>query len=359
MAKHRFLWCATTLRSMQNRAEVTEYFKWQAEWCRRLGSPLYGSLLDHVVGDMATVWPVLEGQDGSPKSSALALRFMGAVHRLVLEDRAPDLALFYPSAGGDARRPGAWEAFRTTVTKHADELVESTRRPVQTNEVGRAGALVGGFLEVARVTDKPLRVLELGASAGLNLRWDHFLYEARGATWGDPHSPVRLCDFNTDVVPPFDTRAEVIERSGCDASPLDPTTPDGRLTLTAYVWPDQVHRLRLLRGALDIAKGVPARVDRAHAAEWLGPELDHNHDGAATVVFHSIFWQYLTEDARSDIEDALTDSGRKATSRTPLAWLRMEPEGDETTVRLRMWPDGDDRVIAEAGYHGGHVRWLG
>ena len=29
-----------------------------------------------------------------------ALQLMGAVHRLVLEGRAPELARFYPSAGG-------------------------------------------------------------------------------------------------------------------------------------------------------------------------------------------------------------------------------------------------------------------
>ena len=46
--------------------------------------------------------------------------------------------------------------------------------------------IVGGFLAVAAHTGLPLRTFEVGASAGLNLRWDRFFYEARGATWGPP-----------------------------------------------------------------------------------------------------------------------------------------------------------------------------
>src|SRR5947208_1364179 len=82
----------------------------------------------------------------------------------------------------------------------------------------------------------------VGASAGLNLRWDRFRYEARGLTWGPADSPVRLCSYNSDVPLPFDVDARVVDRAGCDAAPVDPTTEDGRLTLLSYVWPDQPHR---------------------------------------------------------------------------------------------------------------------
>src|SRR5438034_5449361 len=111
------------------------------------------------------------------RASALALRFMGAVHRLVLEGRAPALARHYPSAGGEAGLEGAWAAFRDTLEQHRDTLRALVTSPVQTNEVGRSAALLGGFLLVARETGLPLRLLELGASAGLNLRWDHYRSE--------------------------------------------------------------------------------------------------------------------------------------------------------------------------------------
>src|SRR5262249_46295389 len=146
-------------------------------------------------------------------------------------------------------------------------------RPVQTNEVGRSAALLGGFLAVARETRRPLALLELGASGGLNLRWDRFRYDADGTCWGDPKSPVRIACTFRGRLPPRDVAARVVTRRGCDAAPLDPTTDDGARTLDSYVWADQTERHALLRAAIDLARRVPAPVDAADAAAWIGPRL--------------------------------------------------------------------------------------
>src|SRR5216684_432374 len=103
---------------------------------------------------------------------------MGAVHWLVLEGKVPELALYYPSAGGSRPLEEAWPAFRATVEQNAAALRQLVLHPVQTNEVARSCGLLGGFLMVARETGLPLRLLELGTSAGLNLRWDRYWYQA-------------------------------------------------------------------------------------------------------------------------------------------------------------------------------------
>jgi hypothetical protein len=283
---------------------------------------------------------------------------MGAVHRVVLEGRAAALAGFYPSVGGtDGGDP--WPAFARTVEEHRDELIGSLTRPVQTNEVGRATALVCGFLVAARDTGLPLRILETGASAGLNLRWDHFLYEARGAKWGPENSTVRLCDYNSEVPLPFDVDASVVERAGCDINPLDVTTDEGRLTLLAYVWPDQVHRIRLLKGAIDIARRVPVTIERSSAPTWLQARLRELPEGVTTVVYHSIFFQYMSDDDRAAFLETIEEAGRRATETAPLAWLRFEPGEDQAETRLKMWPGGVDRSIATSSFHGAGVRFLG
>lgn len=343
------------------RARLARQFRKQAEWCSVLGSPLYEDLLTKVAGDIeggGAIADVAAHLAGSPTSSAPALRFMGAVHRLVLEGKADALARFYPSAGG-SERGDAWPAFVTTVEEHGDALIGSLTRPVQTNEVGRAAALVCGFLVAARDTGLPLRILETGASAGLNLRWDHFLYEARGAKWGPDDSPVRLCDFNSESPLPFDVAATVIERAGCDINPLDVTTEEGRLTLLAYVWPDQVHRIRLLKGAIEIARRVPATVEESSAPAWLEARLQELPQGTATVVYHSIFFQYMSEDEREAFVSTIEDAGQRATETAPLAWLRFEPGEDQAETRLKMWPGGTDRSIATSSFHGAGVRFLG
>lgn len=334
----------------------------QARSCASLGSPLYELILERAAEDVEAggrVWRVLEGREEDPLGSARALRFVGAVHRLVLSGVAPALEPFYPSVGGDGRRPGIWDAFLAVVEDNADRLRELVLRPVQTNEVGRAGALVGGFLEVARVTGRPLRTLELGTSAGLNLRWDHFLYEARGKTWGDPTSPVRLCDYNSELPLPFDVEVEVVERAGCDEHPLDPATGDGYLTLASYVWPDQVHRHRLLKAAVEVAKRVPARVDATRAGDWLERELEGQPGGSATIVFHSIVMQYLDPDERERVDSLFEEYGAAATNDSPLARLHMEPAGEIANVSLEIWPPGGERLVATTGYHGAGIRWLG
>lgn len=345
------------------REHLIEQLEFQARSCRAIGSPLYERLIGAAAGNAAAggpVWSILEPYAGDPGGSALVLRFMAAVHRLVLRGRAPDLAAFYPSAGGRARE-GAEDVFLATVAEHADAIRTDTAQPLQTNEPGRAGALVGGFLTVAARFGLPLNVLEVGASAGLNLRWDRFLYEARGRTWGDPGSPVRLCDFNSETVPPFDVDASVNARRGCDPRPIDATTDEGATLLLSFVWPDQPGRIRLLRGAIEVARRLPATVDPEPASSWL-PQHARPQPGTATVVFHSIVRQYLDEEEAAGVDAALEAAAGAATSEAPFAHLRMEPDEEERAVveiRLTTWPGGDDELLAHTGYHGTAVRWLG
>jgi len=342
-----------------SRLDVPAYLRLQGEYCGRLGSPFYEVLLGRAADDAAaggTIAAVLDGYRHEPIASAMALRLMGAVHRLVLEGRAPTLAAHYPSAGGDGDAVGAWPVFHAFVADHVPLLRGLLERGVQTNEVGRAAALVCGFLEVARATALPLRCLEIGASAGLNLRWDHFRYETAETTWGDAASPVVLRGHYRAGTPPFDVRASVAERAGCDPNPLDPTTDEGRMTLMSYVWPDQTERLVLLRAACDVARRVPAVVDRASAPDWLAQRLAAPAAGVATVVYHSIVLQYLDQPSRDRVRAAIDDAGARATTRAPFAWLRMEPGDEQAEVRLTCWPGGAERLVATTGFHGGGVR---
>jgi hypothetical protein len=217
------------------RAEVAERFRWQAGWCGKLGSPLYRDLLGHAAADIergGPVWEVLAGDTGARDGvlpGAQALRLMGAVHRMVLDGRAPDLAAFYPSAGGVVAA-GVRRSFSNLLEHRSAELAALVGHPVQTNEPGRSAALLCGFLEVAEQTKLPLRLLEVGASAGLNLRWDRYFYAASRATWGAADSPVRFDPAFLEGAPPLHVRPEVVERRGCDADPLDATDRAAQLT---------------------------------------------------------------------------------------------------------------------------------
>jgi hypothetical protein len=335
-----------------------------------MGSALYGALLDRAARDIESAgacWDVLavEASSGDVRSKALPLRLMAGVHRLVLEGRAPGLAAFFPSVGGSVDEDAAGDAFLQLVASQGTELRELVARRCQTNEVGRSAALVGGFLTVAKETGLPLRCLEIGASGGLNLRWDRYRYEADGAAWGDLASPVRFAGmFEGDL--PFDAKAVVGQRAGCDLHPVDPTTDEGRLVLMSHVWADQMERFRLLAGAIEVARELPARVDEADAAAWLEGGLAEPRTGMATVVFHSIVMDQVDEETRGRVVAAIRTAGARATEVTPVAWLRFEHDFSfgllrlvDPKVWLTTWPGGEHRLLARAGAHGRPVRWLG
>lgn len=324
--------------------------------CSALGSPGYAALLGHAANDVESGGVCLElllDRAGDQEGSALALRFMSAVHRLVLEGVAPTLARHYPSVGGTYALEDAWPAFREAVADHREVLRELVRQPIQTNEVGRSAALLPGFMAIAREYGLPLRILEIGASAGLNLRFDRYRYEARGGGWGPVNSPVHLDGFEGE--PPF-VSLGVASRRGCDLAPLDPCDRETRRRLRSTVWADQLERLRLLDAALLLARSFPVRIDRAPARDWLEQQLGRGTPGEATVVFHSIVWQYLTEPERGGLRSILAAAGRRATRNAPLAWLRMEPAGEFARVTLTTWPGRHERTVARSGYHGRPVR---
>ncbi|MGH2539729.1 MAG: DUF2332 domain-containing protein [Actinomycetota bacterium] len=347
--------------SSSARLRVSRQLAWQAEQCRDLGSPLYARLLSRAAADAEAggiVWQVLRRRQRDPFSSALGLRFMGAVHRIVLDGRGDRLAVHYPSVGGDPRTKRLWTDFSATLAEHEGELRDAIGDPVQTNEVARAAALVGGFLRIAQQRKHPLRLLELGASAGLNLRWDHFRYVAgRRRAWGPPRSPVRLeAAFRGEV--PLRGVCEITERGGCDTTPIDPATREGELRLKSFVWADQVERSERLAAAIAIARRVPVTVDLADAADWLEAQLDRLRRDVTTVVFHTIVWQYLGRRSQERVTTAIEAAGRRARSDRPLAWLRLEPGGDMAKLTLTMWPGGDECLLARSGYHGDPVIWL-
>ncbi len=348
--------------SDEKRAKLAGRLRGQAAYCADGPSPFYAELLGHMAADAehgGPTWELLGRTVDDPPGHVTQLRLLGAVHRLVLSGALPDLAAHYPSVGGDGDGSAAWPHLRAVLVSRHDELAPWIDRTPQTNEVGRSAALIGGFLTVAAETGLPLRLLEVGSSAGLNLRPDHFWYQAGSAGFGDPDSPVRFIDV-WDGSPPFDTPLTVSSRAGCDHDPIDPTSETGRLELLGYVWPDQAERFTRLRGALDVAARVPAAVERADARAWVAAQLAQPHPGVATVVFHSIVLQYFRPDDIADLRATLAAAGRRATRAAPLAWLRLEPTSIRDAVaelRLTVWPSGEERLLGHAGFHGTPVVW--
>lgn len=317
--------------------------------------PLYQPLLRALADDVEAgghSWRPLGPVVHLPGDDAVPLRLLGAAHRVALAGEAPDYAAHLPTCGGDGNAALAWPALRDLCASGA--LDEGTLQPVQTNEPARAAALLPGFAEVAGRTGLPLRLLEVGASAGLLLRFDAYRYAVGPAAWGPAGSPVAIVVEGDAPLGPV----EVASRRGCDVHPLDPVAD--RLLLLSFVWPSQVERFRRLEAALALATSLPVVIDSAGAAGWLESQLSAPATGAATVVYHSIVWQYLSPEERAAATAAIVAAGERAAPDAPPAWLRLEPHPRPAVgaeLRLTTWPGGEDQVLALCGYHGGPVRW--
>ncbi|MGH3444011.1 MAG: DUF2332 domain-containing protein [Nocardioidaceae bacterium] len=345
--------------------ELVEAFRGQARACAALGSPMYAVLVDRVADDYVVGGvsrTVLTGHEDDPGPSALALRLMGSVHRLVLSRRAGELATYYPSVGGSWEPEGGWAAFAVLLAELPDAVREWLDRPPQTNEVGRAAALMGGLLRIGEEHALPVRLFEIGSSGGLNLRADRYAYtDETGRVFGDPSSPVRLEGaWRGRPLRPW-PELEIVERSGSDVMPVDVDDRGGRLTLTAYVWPDQTARLERLRGALQVAARVAAVVRRTDAVSFARSlELA---SGTTTVLWHSVMWQYLSAGDQRALTARIEELGASATTERPFAHLMLEPirrtPGAEHSflVALRMWPGGARRILGDGAAHGIPTVW--
>lgn len=270
---------------------------------------LYGHLMRHMADDFeagGVVAVVCRGYEDAPIGAAIQLRVLAAVFRLVLTGRADDLIPYYPVLGGTAEPSEAWPAFRDVLAAHSDEVHDALALAPQTNEPGRSAALLAG-LGFLRTHGAPpdIDLIELGASAGLNLLVPYYFLSGHGWEWGDAASPLRLPGA---IEPTFVPPSVRIRRAvGCDVAPVDLTDPVQALWLRSFVWPFSVDRHARLDAALAVAARHPPQVERGSADTWLPGAIAN---AKYPVVWHSITRQYWPAAVVTAVERTLTDHGR-------------------------------------------------
>lgn len=344
---------------MAGEAAIRASFAEQAYWCARLGSPftallcgMLGQRIDRSsrIGRRVLDWP------GDPRAStdALALRLCAGLHYLVREGQAPALAPLYPPAPMPDEE-ALWAAVAATLDEKA--LAPWLDFAPQTNEVGRSAVLMSGLLVVAARFGLPVRLYELGASAGLNLLLDRYAYDLGGLETGDRASAVVL-QPEWEGPPPPDAAVRIIGRAGADLNPA--RIPEQSTRLPAYIWPDQPHRLALLEAALATAAAGPPQVDKADAADWIETNLaPASEPDVARVVMHSVAFQYFGPAVQARVTRHIERAGSAANKDAPLAWLRfeLEPGTGRHALRLRTWP-GEEALLAWSHPHGSKIAWL-
>lgn len=309
-------------------------------------------------------------------AKVLPILVFAAVHHLLLDDPDAPLAAIYRGEPGAPSDP--WPLFRDLVGTRAAEVSDLVaRRTIQTNEVGRASVLLPAFTSVHRSFGRPLSLIELGPSAGLNLAFDRFGYTYDdGVRIGDATAAVQLrCEVRGPVAPPrAGAPPPVRSRLGIDLAPLDVTDPDDCRWLEACIWPQLTDRSHRLRAAIDLARADPPDLRRGNALDGLAQLVRSSDPDTVVCVFATWVLAYFSHAERAQLGELLEELGAER----PLAFVTseypgiapgidrpsLEASGDGSAgaslVGLLRWSDGrrDGGPVAWCHAHGRWLEWL-
>jgi hypothetical protein len=284
---------------------------------------------------------------------------LAAVHYLLLKGVQHPLALFYPSVS-NATQLGddPYAHFRAFCLEHRDEILNLIRtRLVQTNEVGRCAYLALAFGIVAeRAGHRPVALIDVGTSAGLNLLWDHFGYDYSGRRLGDPGAPIQLtCELRGDLCPPIPERLPAVaSRVGIDLNPVDVRDPDAVLWFRALIWPEHRERVDLLMRAIQLAQQYPPELIAGDAIELLPRVIGAVPRDTPVCVFHTHTVNQFPREARERLIVLIEEHGRRRDLyRVSAEWIGTP----QTQLELVAYGQGvkTEKVLA---YVDGHARWI-
>ena len=341
---------------------IREAFRFQAHACGSLGSPFMERLMllagDRLTPGSAVAERVLNWPgDYRTSADSVPLRLAGGLHALKLEGLA--LEDVYPPA--TVSDDALWTAVEQAMVRHETRLLEWLDSAPQTNEVRRAAAILPALATIATRFPKPLSLIELGASGGLNLQADQMALDLADRTLGQSSSGLRLSPDWSGPLPEART-LNVVSRRGVDLNPIDPTSTDGQLRLLAYLWPDQPERIERTRRAIALATTHEPVVTPGDAADELDAALTEAPFGTTRVIYHTVAWQYFPAATKARATDLIETAAEAATAESPLAWFGMEADDADrgAALTLRLWPgSGVTHDVGRADFHGRWIDWKG
>jgi hypothetical protein len=338
---------------------VASLFRLLADIDFRGASPLYERLARETAEDPELLALLLPA---APQDRFPHLLF-AAVQYLLLSEGAEPVGAF-------GAEPFA--TFRSWCLARRSDIERLTgARVVQTNEVGRCAALLPCLATVAERARQPLAVVEVGASAGLNLLFDRYRYVfAPGVETGADGSGVVLRPRQHGGRTPPVSMPEVAWRRGLDRQPVDVTDEDAVRWLRSCIWPEQHWRIELFERATALARHEPPRVETGDVYESLPAVVRSAPGEAALCVVHTAVLTYLPDQPR--FIELLGELARER----PVWWVSGEGTGLVPQLPAPPPPTLDEgisflygvvplgvpgeppRALARAGAHGAWLEWL-
>ena len=323
-------------------------------------SALYESLCHSIAEDGEVLAIAANSRSGQPVPNL----FMAAVHWLLMRDAAHPASAYYPDMCRGTVEPGdPYPSFRAFCLEMREEITALISvRLVQTNVVRRCAVLLPAFAEaIGEARGRPLALVAIGASAGLNLFWDRYAYfYSDGRRWGDGGSPVQLSSVIRDEGrPPLPTSIpDVVFRLGLDLNPVDIGDPDAVAWLKALVWPERSEEALILDNAIGLAQENPPTLLAGDALELLPEVLRGIPPDSTLCLYHSHMLNQLSQEARGRFEKIIDVHG--AVRDLNLISLEGRAGGHHSAIEITRYRGGikTTRHLADCDSHGNWIQWL-
>ena len=193
-----------------------------------------------------------------------------------------------------------------------------TNRRVQTNDPSRAIAwLWPAFLAGCDGGKRPLALVDVGASAGLNLVADEL--------------PAAWTDLATGKAILCATRVAHLARVGYDLRPLNVKNDDDVLWMRACIWPGDVERLARFEAAVKAMRAAssgpsPPTLERLTASlvpERLAALANRSPDGGLLLAFQTLLSGYLEVNERESYRNGMLELLERLPAGSAL-WTELE-----------------------------------
>jgi len=340
---------------------LSKQFKYFSEKVYPGSSPLYQGLSARIAEDPE----ILSLASESRKGEIVPNLFFGAVHFLLLQGTEHPLSAFFPSVSCSSSGGGGdpYPYFRSFCLENKNRIryLASSKR-VQTNEVQRCACLLPAFELVARESrGGPLSLIDIGASAGLNLLWDRYGYDyGTGRKYGNVNSPVQIsCTVRGDPKPPIPEIFPSVEsRLGIDLNPIEVRDTEEMLWLKSLVWPEHTKRAELLQRAIQLARQDPPRVISGDVLDVLPGVLSELPRHSTICVYHSHTVYQFPQELRDRLLSQITELSRKRDLfEVSFEWWRGK---DQPSLELSRVRDGKRReeLLAYCSPHGEWLQWV-
>ncbi|MEC5424736.1 DUF2332 domain-containing protein [Virgibacillus sp. C22-A2] len=254
-----------------------------------------------------------EAQKGQPAPNLL----FGAVHYLLLKGNEHQLKEYYPSLTKyprkiDAKTFGYFKEFCIDYRGEIALILKS--KLVQTNEVRRCAYLYPTFSLIYSKTEKPLSLIEIGTSAGLQLLWDRYSYSyGTDETFGDINSCVHITsEIKGDNTPSFLPECPpVATKIGLDLHISDLSNSEDYLWLKSLIWTEHRERVELFERAARCFKENPVELIEGNGVTLLTDIVETLPEDTAVCIFHTHVANQMPEDLKYELLEKIKIIGGK------------------------------------------------